>query len=71
MAECECLEKCVFFHDKMANMPSMAGMMKKKYCLGDSSICARHVVFEAKGKGSVPGDLFPNQVDRAAQILKR
>ncbi|MBN2715593.1 MAG: hypothetical protein JXX14_07035 [Deltaproteobacteria bacterium] len=69
MAQCECLEKCIFFHDKMGNMPSMAEIMKKKYCLGDSNNCARHIVFKAKGKGSVPADLFPNQLDRAEKLI--
>ena len=32
MADCECLAKCPFFNDKMANMPSMAEMMKNRYC---------------------------------------
>lgn len=69
MAECECLPKCPFFHDKMSGMPDLASLMKKKYCLGDASGCARHIVFEAKGKGSVPANLFPNQVDKAKQII--
>ena len=69
MSECECLEKCIFFNDKMAKVPTMAEMMKKKYCLGNSDGCARHIVFKAKGKGNVPPDLFPNQHDTAKRIV--
>ncbi|WP_319475677.1 hypothetical protein [Marispirochaeta aestuarii] len=69
MAECECLPRCPFFNDKMQNMPSLASMMKKRYCLGDSSECARHIVFLALGSEKVPSDLFPSQVDRARQIV--
>jgi hypothetical protein len=69
MAECECLPKCPFFHDKMESMPSVAGMMKKKYCQGDNSTCARFMVFEAKGRDFVPADLYPSQQERAKQII--
>lgn len=69
MAECECLPKCVFFNDKMADMPTMAASMKKRYCLGDNTNCARYMVFKAKGRENVPADLFPNNEARAKAIL--
>lgn len=69
MAECECVPKCPFFHDKMADMPSMANMMKKRYCQGDSSVCARWVVRAALGPTAVPIDLFPNQLERAEKLV--
>ncbi len=50
MADCICLPKCLFFNDKMENMPSMAQMYKAKYCIGDKSKCARYMVFEKKEK---------------------
>jgi hypothetical protein len=50
-------------------MPALAGIMKKRYCLGDFSVCARHQVKEALGKENVPGDLFPNQFDRARMTI--
>jgi hypothetical protein len=69
MADCECLPKCPFFHDKMENMPSMAEMLKERYCKGDWSACARHQIFETLGRENVPSDLFPNQQDVAAEML--
>lgn len=69
MANCECLAGCIFFNDKMQNKPSTAQMYKNKYCLGDSSDCARHIVFETLGKTSVPADLFPNNINRAKEII--
>jgi len=63
MAECECLEGCPFFNDKMQNMPALAGIMKKKYCQDDYSSCARHMIFEKMGKEAVPGGLYPNQME--------
>lgn len=69
MSECQCLPKCIFFNDKMADMPSMADSMKKRYCLGDNTHCARYMVFVAKGRDNVPADLFPNNDVRAQKIL--
>lgn len=71
MFDCECLPKCPFFHDKMSAMPVMADLYKKNYCQGDNSTCARYEVFRALGPGSVPGDLYPNQMDRAKAFLER
>jgi hypothetical protein len=69
MSDCECLAGCPFFHDKMENMPSMAQMLKDKYCHGDWAACARHQIFTEFGRESVPTDLFPNQQDIAATVL--
>ena len=69
MANCELIEKCLFFNDKMANAPATASMFKKKYCEGDNSNCARHMVVEAIGREKVPSDLFPNQADEAKRII--
>lgn len=65
--QCEKLEKCPFFNDKMANMPAVAGMLKKQYCQNDKESCARYIVSKA-GK-DVPMDLFPQQKERIAAII--
>ena len=69
MSECECLAKCPFFNDKMANMPSMASLLKQKYCMDEWRACARHRVFVELGREAVPVDLFPNQEDQATAVL--
>lgn len=69
MAECECLAKCIFFNDKMASMPAMASLMKRRYCQEDNSNCARWIVRSALGPTNVPVDLFPNQMDRARSLI--
>ncbi len=69
MPDCVCLPECPFFHDKLANMPAMADIMKKRYCQGDWATCARHRVFEVLGQEAVPDDLFPNQMEDAEKIL--
>ena len=68
MSDCVCLEQCPFFHDKMENMPSMAEMLKQRYCKGDWHECARHQIFEEFGVEAVPGNLFPNQNQLAMDL---
>jgi hypothetical protein len=70
VAHCELIEKCIFFNDQMPNMPSTAAVYKKMYCEGDHESCARFMIVKALGRGNVPGDLFPNQKDRAESIIK-
>ena len=67
MADCEKLEKCPFFTDKMVAMPSVTTLMKQTYCRGDKKQCARYVVSSAGIP--VPPDLFPNHHGRAREIL--
>ena len=69
MTQCECLPKCPFFHNKMANRPATSEFMKKKYCLSDNSKCARYMVFKNLGRSNVPTDLFPMQIDRAEELI--
>lgn len=69
MADCASLPRCIFFNDKMASMPVATDMMKKKYCRADFQACARYMVLAALGREQVPLDLYPNQADRAKQII--
>ena len=71
MAECELIANCIFFNDKMADMPSMASMMKSVYCKSDPDKCARMMIVKACGCGKVPPDLFPNQTDKAKELISK
>ena len=71
MPDCECLSRCPFFNDKMKSKPGSAALLKKRLCQGDNSDCARHIVLCALGREAVPADLWPNAVDRAAEILAK
>lgn len=70
MSKCECLPKCPFFNDKMKDNKGLAGIYKKKYCLGDNSNCARYMIFKKLGRDRVPADLYPNMHERAKKILE-
>lgn len=69
MSDCQFVAKCIFFNDKMANMPSTAEMLKKKYCRSDFEHCARFMVATRLGRDKVPSDLTPSQMDRANVLL--
>ena len=69
MADCVCLPRCPFFNDRMADMPATTQLMKKRYCQGDQTQCARHMVFSKLGSEMVPTDLYPTQVERAKEVL--
>jgi len=69
MDGCECLGGCPFFNDRMRDMDGMAALFKSRYCHGDYSRCARHIVFERLGKPAVPPDLYPNMQERAQSII--
>lgn len=69
MAKCECLKQCPFFNDKLSNMPAYSMITKNKYCMGDSSECARYRIFKALGNGMVPLELYPHQSQIADRII--
>ncbi len=69
MSNCECLPQCPFFNHVMQDMPTTTDRMMKKYCLRDSANCARYMVFEALGSQKIPPTLFPNQTDRALELI--
>jgi len=71
MADCPLLPACQFFTGKMENMPSVSLYLKKQYCQGDNTTCARWMVFSALGREKVPGDLFPNEPKRAYEIITK
>ena len=70
MSKCPYAEKCPFFNDAMAKLPLSAEMYKERYCKGDFNKCARFEVRSKCGKEAVPANLYPNQKDRAAEIVK-
>ncbi|THB70902.1 MAG: hypothetical protein D6B28_08340 [Gammaproteobacteria bacterium] len=69
MSNCELLETCIFFNDKMEEYPAGVAAMRRRYCLKDNSCCARYQVFKELGREKVPADLFPNDKSRAQLII--
>ena len=72
MAECENLLDCPYFNGtEISEIDVIVELRKQKYCLGDNSICARYMVFEALGREYCPKDLIPIQTDRAKEIIEQ
>jgi hypothetical protein len=70
MSDCICLTGCPFFNDKMKGLDTIKEMLKKNLCQNDFNSCARYMVFRGLGREHVPADLYPNQRDRAQELLK-
>jgi GAF domain-containing protein len=67
---CEKTAKCPFFNELMANFPDNARAMKNTYCRGNKAKCARLLVSKSLGGDRVPLDLYPDQWDRAQEIIR-
>ena len=70
MAECELTQGCIFFNNKMKDMPATAELLKAKYCKGAFADCARYRVFKALGRPKVPPELYPQQSEKVDEIIK-
>ncbi|MBN1555463.1 MAG: hypothetical protein JXA11_12015 [Phycisphaerae bacterium] len=69
MNQCEYMENCPFFNEKLGALPGLVHMLKKQYCLLVKTRCARYRVVQALGREHVPRDLFPNDAERADSII--
>jgi hypothetical protein len=69
MADCELLQMCPFFSDRMKITDGLGALYKQRYCVGDNSACARYMVFSKLGQQAVPETLYPNMTKRAQEIL--
>jgi hypothetical protein len=69
--DCPKLSGCPFFSNKLTQMPATAELTKKHYCLGDYESCARFRVVKALSSAAVPDDLYPNQIERAEEIIAK
>lgn len=68
MVICELCDTCIFFNDRMPDMPGVAGYLKDKYCRNDFEACARFQIYKKFGRENVPDGLFPNEVDMVLEI---
>lgn len=69
MQNCEFLLKCLFFNDKLKDMPKASGMMKKAYCKWHYAKCGRFKIAKALGEKAIPADLYPGDALRANELL--
>ena len=69
MSNCDISVGCPFYNDKQANMPADADKLKHDYCKTNNLHCARYMVYQAIGESKIPGDLLPNEKDKAYLII--
>ena len=65
---CERLSFCDFFVSEI-KVESIAKRYKEKYCYSCKDACAIYMVFSAKGNDHIPTDLYPNEYDKALNII--
>ncbi|MDD3620535.1 MAG: hypothetical protein PHX57_14195 [Desulfobulbaceae bacterium] len=70
MPDCELIHQCIFFNNKMRNYPAIAELLKRKFCKGTFTTCARYMVYKVKGRASVPTDLFPPEIEKVEKIIR-
>ena len=72
MRRCTITSECPFFNDQLPRKHTTKKRedMKRKYCGGGSSQCARYIVAKALGLNEVPGNLFPNDFFKISVILE-
>jgi hypothetical protein len=68
--DCELLQGCPFYNEKMPMENGIGSIYKKKYCKDNNKLCARYKVATALGLGSVPNNLYPNMHDIAMKIIE-
>lgn len=69
MADCDRLATCLFFNDRLENLPAVAALLKTQYCHGDFRTCARFRVAAKLGSTNVPETLFPQDSAAADRIV--
>ncbi len=67
--KCELLSCCEFFDFELKSS-KIADRFKQKYCNNCKDACARYMVARSSGLDSIPKGLYPNEYDKALQILE-
>lgn len=71
MQKCDLIDSCPFFNSQLKGEKEQIKSLKVKYCLRNNLNCARYMIFMALGRESMPAGLFPNQKDKAYEVISR
>ena len=71
MKKCSLTDECPFFSDQLPKMHTAKERedMRRKFCGGGNSQCARFIVATALGLNEVPGNLLPDDLFKVSIIL--
>lgn len=70
MTRCALADDCPFFTTEVGFSPDLNEAMRQKFCLGDSSGCARLSALAYMSREEVPADLLPTDIERLQLILE-
>jgi hypothetical protein len=68
--KCKLYKNCQFYRRGFAAMPSTSKFLRKNYCLGDSSDCARFLIATNIGMEKVPDYICPNSFDMLDKSMR-
>jgi hypothetical protein len=69
MAECEYIQKCPFFNDRLDIKSADIESLKTKYCRNNNLNCARYMVALSLGPEKMPPNLYPHEKERAYEVI--
>ncbi len=71
MKKCSIIDECPFFKDQLPKMHTAKDRedMRRKFCGGGNTQCARFIVASALGLDEVPGNLLPDDLFKVSIIL--
>ncbi len=67
---CELVATCPFFNEQTDAKPTILALYRARYCRGQSSECARYLIFVAMGREHVPRNLYPSDQLRALALVR-
>ncbi|MDD7417460.1 MAG: hypothetical protein SPI86_09800 [Treponemataceae bacterium] len=72
MTTCSRLEKCPFYRNQLIIDMGVGDFLKKEFCLSGNHVnCARLLVASTVGSEYVDDTLFPNNIEKANQIIAK
>lgn len=70
MNRCALADDCPFFNTDVGFSPDLNEAMRERFCLGDSSGCARLAALAFLPREQVPADLLPTDNDRLQRVIE-
>ncbi|MDM8538203.1 hypothetical protein QUF70_15730 [Desulfobacterales bacterium HSG17] len=68
--ECELYKACSFMQHEIKNS-TIIKSFHEKYCTTNKETCSRYMIAYECGLRFIPEDLFPNEYDKALQIISQ
>ncbi len=70
MSQCHLTDTCIFFNVEVGYSPDLQAAMRREYCLGDNSRCARLLALEFMPREEVPADMIPTDLEQLERLRR-